>query len=79
MRRVPTSCFTSRRRAEEEILTFVPAKTWQSVVISTPANWRSATTYDVYLEGSSSGTETDGLYTGGTYTAGTLAGSLTLS
>ena len=62
----------------EEILSFVPAKTYQSVVISTP-ELAVGTTYDIYLNGSSSGTETDGLYTGGTYTAGTMIGSLNLT
>ena len=60
----------------EEILTFVPLKAYQSVVLCT-ADIESGTTYVVYSGGSSTGTEADGLYTGGTYTAGTELGSVT--
>jgi len=62
----------------DEILTFEPAKPYQSIAFSTPALANGAT-YDVYFGGSSSGTESDGLYQGGEYTDGTLAGSFTTS
>ena len=55
----------------EEILTFVPEKAYQSVLICSPA-LQTGTTYYVYSGGSSTGTEEDGLYTGGIYTPGTL-------
>ena len=62
----------------EEVLTFVPVNAYQSVVISS-ADLELGTTYVVYSGGSSSGTETDGLYSGGTYTPGTEFGTVTLS
>ncbi len=60
------------------ILTFVPVKAYQSLVISSPL-LKTGTTYDVYAGGSSTGTLADGLYSGGTYTPGTKLGSITLS
>ena len=51
----------------EEILTFMPAKAYQNVVLSS-AELATGTTYVVYSGGTSSGTQTDGLYSGGTYT-----------
>ncbi len=61
-----------------DILTFVPAKAYQSLVICSPL-LKKGTTYNVYSGGSSTGTLADGLYSGGTYTPGTLLGSLTIS
>jgi len=60
----------------EDILTFVSAKTYQSLVLCSP-DLVEGETYDVYYGGSSTGTEKDGLYTGGTYTDGTNIGSFT--
>jgi hypothetical protein len=62
----------------EEILTFVPTKEYQSVVLSSP-ELKNGSTYVVYSGGSSTGTVTDGLYSGGTYTAGTQVTSFTIS
>ena len=61
-----------------QILTFVPEKAYQSVVVCS-SSLVAGTTYVVYSGGSSTGTLADGLYTGGTYTAGTELGSITLS
>jgi hypothetical protein len=61
-----------------EVLSFKPSKKYQSVVFSAPA-LSNGSSYDVYLGGSSTGTETDGLYSGGTYTAGTKSTSFTIS
>ncbi len=61
----------------DPILSFVPAKTFQSVVISTPELVNG--TYDVYYGGSSTGTAVDGLYLNETYTEGTNCGSFTVS
>ena len=61
----------------EEILTFIPAKNYSSVVLSSPS-LVAGTVYDVYSGGSSTGTLADGLFTGGTYTQGTELGSITL-
>ncbi len=62
----------------EEILTFVPTKAYQSVVLCSP-KLENGKNYSVYSGGSSSGSVTDGLYSGGTYTAGTQITSFTIS
>lgn len=62
----------------DELLTFAPAKAYQSIVFSSPELVEGATV-DVYTGGNSTGTVTDGLYQGGTYAPGAKAGSLTLS
>jgi hypothetical protein len=62
----------------EEILTFMPTKEYQSVLLSSP-ELQNGATYVVYTGGSSTGTVTDGHYSGGTYTAGTQVTSFTIS
>jgi len=62
----------------EEIITFVPAKDYQSVVISSP-ELNNGETYLIYTGGRSSGTVADGLSTDGTYTPGTQVTSFTVS
>jgi hypothetical protein len=62
----------------EEILTFVPTRAYQSVVLSSP-ELKNGSTYVAYSGGSSSGTATDGLYSDGTYTAGTEITSFAIS
>jgi len=62
----------------DDILTFAPAKAYQSVVFSSP-ELSSSSEYVVYSGGSSSGTSTDGLYSGGTYTPGTEVTRFTVS
>jgi hypothetical protein len=61
----------------EDLLTFCPTKTYQSLVFSSPE--LTAGTYTVYLGGSSTGTSTNGLYLDGTYSGGTVCGTFTLS
>jgi hypothetical protein len=61
-----------------DILTFVPSKTYQSVAFSSP-DLAYGSTYTIYAGGSSTGSETDGLYSGGTYTPGTLINSFTIT
>jgi hypothetical protein len=62
----------------EGVLTFVPTKAYQSVVLCSP-ELENGSTYIVYSGGNSTGTVTDGLYSGGTYTAGTQITSFTIS
>ena len=62
----------------KEVLTFAPAKPYQSIAFSSPALLQGVT-YDVYLGGSSTGEAQDGLYQGGTYTPGTKYTSFTVS
>jgi hypothetical protein len=61
----------------EQVLTFAPAKQYETIVLSSPA--LKSTTYDVYLGGSSTGSARDGLYQGGTTSSGTDVGSFTIS
>ena len=62
----------------EELLSFVPAKDYQSVVFSS-AELQNGQTIVIYSGGSSSGAVLDGLYTGGEYSGGTQVTSLTIS
>jgi len=56
--------------AGNNVLTFAPAKSFSSVVVSSSA-LKAGETYTVSTGGTSTGTEFDGLYTGGTYSGGT--------
>jgi hypothetical protein len=60
------------------ILTFAPAKTYQSIAFSSPELLRGST-YNIYFGGSATGTVSDGLYQNGTYTGGTQYTSFTVS
>jgi hypothetical protein len=62
----------------QEILTYLPEKTYQAVVISS-SELENGTTYMVHVGGSSTGTATDGLYAEGTYTGGTQVASFTIT
>jgi hypothetical protein len=62
----------------QDILTFVPTKQYQSVLLSSP-ELENGSTYVVHSGGSSSGTATDGLYSGGTYAAGSQVSSYTIT
>lgn len=62
----------------EEVFTFAPAKEYQSIVFSMPS-LAQGESYDVYVGGSTSGSNTGGLIQAGTYTPGDLYTSLTLS
>lgn len=61
----------------QEILTFMPAKGYQSVVISSPA-LQKMETYMIYTGGSSTGTVMDGLVEGGVYTPGSQITTFTI-
>lgn len=62
----------------QEILSFVPTKAYQSVVLCSP-ELENGASYVVYTGGSSTGTVVDGLYSGGTYTGGTQSDGFTIS
>ena len=62
----------------KEVLTFMPTKQYQSVLLSSP-ELANGSTYVVYSDGSASGTAADGLYSGGTYSGGSQVASLTIS
>jgi hypothetical protein len=61
-----------------QVVTFKPAKTYQSVVLSSSV-LATGETYTVYTGGTASGTITDGLYDDATYTPGTLKGTFTVN
>ncbi|WP_138756217.1 hypothetical protein [Paenibacillus sinopodophylli] len=60
------------------IASFAPTKDYQTVVISSP-ELREGTTYTLYTGGSSTGSESGGLYSEGEYQAGSEIVSATLS
>jgi hypothetical protein len=62
----------------EDVLTFVPTKEYQSVLLSSP-ELENGATYVVCSGGSSTGAVTDGLHSGGTYTAGTQVATFTIA
>jgi hypothetical protein len=62
----------------QDILTFLPTKAYQSVLLAAPA-LQNGQTYLVYTGGSSSGAAVDGLYSGGVYSPGTQVASFTIS
>ena len=62
----------------DELLTFAPAKQYQSIAFSSP-ELAEGSTVDIYTGGNATGTSTDGLYQAGTYAPGTKAGSLALT
>lgn len=64
--------------AGEDVLTFVPTKEYQSILVSLP-EMQNNESYMVYTGGSSSGTAVDGLITNGTYTPGTQVASFTIT
>lgn len=61
-----------------DLLTFAPAKSYQSIAFSSPELTDGAT-YSIYFGGRSDGTVTDGLYGAGTYTSGTQFTDFTVS
>lgn len=66
-----------RNSAGQDILTFAPSKTYQSIAFSSPDLVNGA--YEVYLGGTSTGTMIDSLYSGGQYTPGSRYTSFTAS
>ena len=60
------------------ILTFSPGKPYQSIVVSSP-DIQTGVTYQIFMGGSSTGGEVDGLYSGGVYSGGTNVTSLSIS
>lgn len=64
--------------AGEDILTFLPTKEYQSIVISSP-ELQNSENYVVYTGGSSSGTSVDGLITDGEYTPGSQVAEFTIT
>ena len=62
----------------EEVVTFMPSKKYQSVIISSP-KLEDGKTYNIYTGGTSTGESKDGLYSGGEYSGGTKVDSATIS
>lgn len=66
-----------RNSAGQDIMTFAPSKTYQSIAFSSPD--LVSGTYEVYLGGSSTGSLVDSLYSGGQYSPGSRYTSFTAS
>jgi hypothetical protein len=62
----------------EDVLTFLPTKEYQSVLISS-SELQNGESYVVYTDGSSTGTSVDGLITDGDYSPGAHAASFTIT
>lgn len=60
------------------LLTYVPSKQYSSIVISTP-DLKSNETYTIYLGGTITGDNNNGLYLNGTYSDGTIYDTFTVS
>lgn len=60
------------------IFSFTPSKSYESVVFSSP-DLQKEIAYDLYLGGSSTGENTDGLILNGTYSPGAKSNSFTIS
>lgn len=71
------SLFHIENSSGEGVLTFAPEKAYKSIVFS--SSEFSNGTYKIYLGGSTTGTETDGIYKEGTYSSGSLYKSFTVS
>ena len=59
----------------DTIAAFTPTKSFQSVVVSTPAVVNE-TIYEVIVGGTASGTKNDGVYEGGAVSGGTKVASV---
>jgi hypothetical protein len=64
--------------AGEDVLTFLPTKEYQSVLISSP-ELQDGESYVFYTGRSANGTSVDGLYTDGDYNPGTQVASFTIT
>ena len=74
----PAGTIVSIVNAEgEAVITFAPAKDFQSLVVSA-AGLVTGETYTIYTGGSHSGAATDGLYSDGVYTPGTATATFTI-
>jgi hypothetical protein len=62
----------------EDVLAYVPAKEYQSVLVSSP-EFENGSTYVLYSGGASNGAVSDGLHFGEVYTAGTQTTSFTIT
>ena len=72
------SIFHLESKGGEEIITFIPTKTYQSFVVSSP-QLQSGTSYLVFTGGTITGTAIDGLCSEGTYTPGNQVFDTTIS
>lgn len=62
----------------KELLTFKPAKDYQTIVVNSP-ELKKGTTYNIYYGGSSSGSDKNGLSEGSSYSGGTKYESFTVT
>lgn len=62
----------------KDIMTYQPSKNIQTLILYS-ATLSNGSSYDIYTDGSASGTAVDGLYTDSTYTEGSLYESFTIN
>ena len=62
----------------QKLLTFAPAKAYQSIAFSAP-DLREGSTYTIFVGGSAAGTVHDGLYVDGSYQPGNEVGRFTVA
>ncbi len=72
------SLFHIQNATGEDILTFAPAKAYQSITLSSP-DLAQGETYTIFIDGSSTGTIKNGLYQDGIYSPGTQYINFTVS
>ncbi|MEQ6121827.1 carbohydrate-binding domain-containing protein [Reichenbachiella sp. MALMAid0571] len=70
--------FVVQNSEGEALVTYSPSVRYESIVYSSSKLVKSSS-YKVYIGGSATGSETDGLYEDATYNSGTLVSSFTLS
>jgi hypothetical protein len=73
-----SSLFHIQDATGKNIVTYKPVRTIYYIVVSTP-DLKNGSTYSIYMGGTSTGTNVNGLYVDGTYSGGTLKKSFTIS
>lgn len=73
-----TTLFHIKDSEGNEVVTFQPMRSYQSMIVSSPL-LVTGKTYKVYISGSSTGTSDYGLFEGGVYSPGTEVASFTIS
>jgi hypothetical protein len=73
-----TTLFHIQDASGNDVVTFQPARRYNSIVFSSSA-LQSGSTYSIYTGGTCTGNNNNGLYTGGTYSGGTFKKSFTVS
>ena len=73
-----TTLFHMQDASGNDIVTFLPLRSYYSVIVSSAALVNGGS-YSIYTGGTSTGTSNNGLYSGGTYSGGTLKKTFTIN